>query len=222
MAKAWGEAAGEAVKNKLDYIKFNMGDNEMRLVGEILPRYVYWKKLKEYTIPVECLSFDRDKEEFTNIEKDWFNHYFPTKANGDKWYPGWSYVALAIDPKDGKIKLCGLKKKLFEQIQSHAEKHLGDPTDAVKGWKIVFEKKSNGPLPFNIEYTLDQMACEVQPLTEDQIQELKDTPSLDKLIPRMTSTEQKSFIETSWMNVEKEETNVDKDATDSFDDDIPF
>lgn len=221
MAKAWDDAAGEAIKNKLDYIKFDMGMNEMRLVGEILPRYAYWKKFKEYNIPVECLSFDRDQEKFLNVEKDWFREYFPTKPNGDKNYPSWSYVALAIDPKDGKIKLCGLKKKLFAQIQSHAQKHMGDPTHPVTGWKVVFEKKSNGPLPFNIEYNLDQMACEAQPLTDEQIEALAETPSIDELVPRITSDEQHAFIKASWLDAQPED-NVDKAAADGFDDDIPF
>jgi len=196
----------------------------MRLVGDILPRYAYWKKLKDFNIPFECLSFDRDEEKFTNLEKDWFNHYFPTKPNGDKFYPSWSYVIKVIDPKDGKIKLCGLKKKLFEQIQTMAKDHLGSPTNPVTGWEIVFKKKSTGPLPFNVEYTLDQLECKVMPLTEEQITMLEESPSIDELVPRLTADQQHAFIKTAWLGEAetKEETNVDKKATDDFDDDIPF
>jgi len=227
VGKAWDDSAGEAIKNKLEYIKFQMGTNKMRMVGEILPRYAYWKKLKDFNIPVECLSFDRDKETFTNLEKDHFREHFPLKPNGDKNYPSWSYVIKVLDPNDNnKVKLCGLKKKLFEQIQSHAKKHLGDPTNPETGWMVVFEKKSTGPLPFQVEYTLDQMACEVTPLTEEQVAAIADTPSIDTLIPRPTADDQLAFIKASWLDTDKEE-NVDTAAaaaagSDKDEDDILF
>lgn len=133
MAKSFDETEGQAKKTGLEYIKFEFGENKMRMVGQLLPRYAYWKQLKDNNIPVECLSFDRDKEKFTNIEKDWFKHYFPKKPDGKDMTCVWSYVIQVIDPKDGKLKLCGLKKKLFDQIKDASKKHLGDPTDPVTG-----------------------------------------------------------------------------------------
>ena len=224
MGKAWGESAGEAVKNKLDYIKFEFGTNKMRMVGDILPRYAYWKRLNDNNIPVECLAFDREQETFTNIEKDWFKHYFPKKENGDNMTCSWSYVIRVIDPKDGKIKLCGLKKKLFEQIQDMAKKHLGDPTDPDTGWEIVFEKKKTGPMPFNVEYTLDQMECKKQPLTDEQKAEVAEMPPIDEILPRPTADQQHEFIKKAWLEPEtKEEDNVDPAAAAGIDEeDVPF
>ena len=227
MGKAWEDSAGEAVKTKLDYIKFEMGSNRMRLVGDILPRYCYWKRLKDNNIPVECLSFDRNEERFLNTEMDWFKHYFPTnEQTGKPTSCSWSYVIRVFDPKDGKLKLCGLKKKLFEQIQKMAGKAgYGDPTNPDTGWEIVFDKNKTGPLAYNIEYTLDQLECKVQPLTDEQKDIVKEMPSIDEVIPRPTSEQQKAFIQTAWLATE-EESNTDKDAAgkvaDGFDDDIPF
>lgn len=180
MAKAFGDSAGGAIKSKLDYIKFNLGVNSFRIVGEILPRYAYWKDLNKNSIPVECLSFDRNQERFTNIEKDWFKHYFPKREDGKDMYPVWSYVGTVIDPSDGKLKMVGFKKKLFEQIQALAKKkQFGDPTDLVTGWDIVFEKKKTGPHAFNVEYILDQIECKVRPLTEAELELIAELPDID-------------------------------------------
>ena len=223
MGKNWNESAGEAVKTKLDYIKFEMGKNRMRMVGDILPRYCYWKRLKDNNIPVECLAFDRDEEKFLNSEKDWFKHHFPKKENGDNMNCSWSYVIRVFDPKDGKLKLCGLKKKLFEQIQTMDKEHLGDPTNPETGWEIVFTKKKTGPLAYNIEYTLDQLDCKVKPLTAEEKEIVKDMPSIDEVLPRQTADQQHAFIKTAWLEPETQaESNVDQNAANAFDDDTPF
>ena len=182
MALAFNDSAGGAKKNSLEYIKMEMGENKMRLIGGIVPRYVYWKQLGTNNIPVECLAFDRKEERFMNLEKDWFNHYFPKDDKGEDIRCVWSYVALAIDLKDGKLKLCGLKKKLFEQIKAHATKHLGDPTNPTTGWDIVFEKKKTGPHAFNIEYALDQMSCQTRELNEAEMELVENMPDIDTLI----------------------------------------
>ena len=226
MAKSFGTAHGSAKKNNLDYAKLEMGTNEFRLVGELLPRYAYWKELNSggnsFSIPVECLSFDRDKEEFTNVEKDWFKEYFPAEKCV------WSYLVQCID-KDNKLLMFGLKKKLFDQIMEAAET-LGDPTDPETGWPIKFTKKSNGPNAFNIEYSLLQLQLKSTPLTPEQKEAIKDMKPIDELVPRQSPEQQLAFIEQAWLT--KKETNVSNEAIDelatdkpldpSVDDDIPF
>ena len=160
MGKSFDDSEGGAKKSKLEYIKFEFGENKMRMVGDLLPRYAYWKKLGTNSIPVECLSFDREEERFLNAEKDWFKHYFPKADDGKEMRCQWSYAIRVIDPKDGKLKMCGLKKKLFEQVQDLAKKRLGDPTNVETGWDIVFEKKKTGSHAFNVEYILDQLASQ--------------------------------------------------------------
>jgi len=231
MGMNFGDSAGGAKKNNLDYVKFGEGTNRIRFVGEILPRYCYWKQLKTNNIPVECLSFSREKEMFTNTEKDWFKHYFPKREDGKDVYPVWSYAIQAIDLNDGKLKMCGLKKKLFEQILKLSQKPaFGDPTDVNTGWDIVFEKTKTGPHAFNVEYNLDQLECKVRALTDEEKETIKDIKPIDELIPRPSAEDQKAFIETAWFG--EEEANTDDDAAkaaagersdaDKFDDDIPF
>ena len=197
MAVGFGEAHGAAQKTGLEYVKLEFRVNEFRIVGPLRPRYAYWKDLKQNSIPVECLSFDPEKEKFTNIETDWFKHYFPNAKCV------WSYVATVLD-KEGKPKLCGLKKKLFEQIQSTSKK-LGDPTDPETGWPVVFEKKKTGNNRFNVEYILDPFACQAgqRPLNEEEKEIVASMKPIDEMIPRMSADEQKAFIESAWINTEE-------------------
>jgi hypothetical protein len=223
MAKAFGDSAGGAKKKVLDYMKFEMGPNKMRIVGPIIARYSYWKQLGTNNIPVECLSFDRDQEAFTNVEKDWFKHYFPKNEEGKETRCIWSYVGIVIDGKDGKLKLVGFKKKLFEQIQELAEKEdFGDPTNPESGWWIYFNKKKTGPHAFNVEYTVDQLESMKSKgaLTDEEKALVDEMPNIDELVPRPTAEQQKAFIENAWLS--KEEENVDEEVADEFEKDIPF
>jgi len=225
MALKFDDVGGEAKKQKIDYYKFENGENRFRMVGDILPRYVYWKKTPDGSknMSIECLGFDRDLEKFTNITKDWFAHYFPE----DKC--SWSYLVQVFDPKDEKLKVLGLKKKLFQQILEMANKHLGDPTNPEIGWEVVVERKKTGALAFNVEYNLDQMSCAKQPLTEEQIASFEEGKTIDELFPVQSPAEQKGFIEKVWFSKAevKEEEEVDAEATKEFDDsknddDIPY
>ena len=71
MAIKFNQVKGEAQKSKINQYTYVEGDNKFRLVGDILPRYVYWiKGENNKNIPMECLSFDRNTETFNNKEKD--------------------------------------------------------------------------------------------------------------------------------------------------------
>jgi hypothetical protein len=214
MALDFSDSAGAARKSDLEYIKLEFGTNKFRIVGQIRPRYAYWVDLNGNSIPVECLSFDPDVERFTNIEKDWYKEYFPNEKCV------WSYVTQVIDEKDGKLKLCGLKKKLWDQIRDTA-KSLGDPTDPENGWTIVVDKKKTGPAKFNVEYALLALECQKTkgPLTAEQKEVYESIKSIDELVPRPTANDQKTFIES---NLLKKEKNTDEEATREFEEDIPF
>ena len=70
MAIKFNQTKGEAQKNKIDSYQYVEGDNVVRMVGDMLPRYVYWLKGENgKNLPFECLSFDRNTEAFTNVEK---------------------------------------------------------------------------------------------------------------------------------------------------------
>ena len=223
MAISFSDTHGEAKKTNIDYYKFTEGKNKFRLIGEVLPRYVYWHKSPDdnKNLSIECLSFDRDQEKFTNAEKDWFAHYFPDKKCS------WSYLVQVIDLDEGedlgKIKVLGLKKKLFQQILEVAGEHYGDPTDTVKGWDCVVTRKKTGPLPYNVEYTLDQLASKPRALSPDEKEAMEDMRGIDELFPRPSPSDQKSFIEKVWFSEDTEEVPEEaKEAIDDIEDDTPF
>lgn len=182
MAKAFGDTKGTAQKRDAGYVMKD-GENTLRMVGGILPRYVYWLKgTNGKDIPLESLSFDREEERFTNVVNDRIQEYFPDKKCS------WAYSINCIDPTDGKVKVFNLKKKLYEQIMTAAE-DLGDPTDLITGWDIVFKKAKTGPLAFNVEYTLNVLRCKRRALTAEEIALVTAAPTIDTVYPRPTPAE---------------------------------
>ena len=160
MAIKFNQHKGSAQKNSISSFQYRDGDNQFRLVGDILARYVYWiKGENEKDIPLECLSFDRNLETFNNKEKDWVREYYPDLKCG------WSYATQCID--NGVVKVVNLKKKLWEQIITAAE-DLGDPTDPTTGWDVKFKRVKTGPLPYNVEYQLQVLKCKHRELDETE------------------------------------------------------
>ena len=189
MAIKFGNIEGKAKKSTVDAYTYIEGDNKIRMVGDVLPRYVYWLSTADgKRVPMECLGFDRDKEQFTNIEKDWVRHYFPDLKCS------WAYAVQCVD-KDNKVKVLNLKKKLFESVMVAAE-DLGDPTDIETGWALCFKKQKTGPLPFNVEYTLQVLKCKPEPLNAEQLEAIEELPNIDDVISRPTSELQREFIES--------------------------
>ena len=209
MAKSFGSTKGEAIKGG-EYYKWKDGDQSIRLVGDIVPRYVYWKQDKERrNISIECLSFNRDAEKFTNVEKDWFKELFASEDPKCSW----AYVARAINPDDkSKTILIPLKKKMYQQIQDVAQE-LGDPTDPETGWDIVIQRKKTGAQAFNVEYTVKQLKCKARPLTEDELALVEKMPPIDELVPRQTAEEQKELIERLFFS-DSEDTETDEENLD--------
>lgn len=207
---------GGAKKEKVDYFEFKFGENRFRMFGDILPRYLYWKKSPDDSnIGIECLSFNRQEERFTNVEKDWFHHYFPDEKCK------WSYVVNAIDLKENKECVVALKKKVFEQILEVAKKHFGDPTSIEDGWDVIIEKRRTGPHAFNVEYTLDQLSLKKRALNESEKTIVENAKSIDEKLPRQTPDEQRALIERIWFST-KEEDEEANEAVEEFGDDIPF
>ncbi len=220
MALSFKETAGAAKKGKINWFKFTDGDNEFRIVGDILPMYVYWKRSNDgQNLPIECLSFDRNQEKFTNETEDMFLKYFPKNDKGEDSRPSWAYTCRAIDEK-GKLCVVQLKKKLFtEQIQVAAEK-LGDPTDPDTGWAIRVRREKTGPLNYNVAYTLKQLDLEPRALTEEERELIVDMKTIDELIPRPTTASQEQFIKKFFLPKEEE---VGEDVSSEFnsDGDLP-
>ena len=212
MAKKFGDTNGKAVKNTIDAFEYKDGDNVVRMVGGVLPRYVYWVKgTNGKDIPIECLSFDREQEKFTNVEKDWVQTYYPDIKCS------WAYSINCVD-SEGKVKVLNLKKKLFEQILTAAE-DLGDPTDETTGWDVSFKRAKTGPLPFNVEYTLQVLRCKKRALTDVEKEGIAAAKTIDELYTRPTSDEVKALCERLTSGDEEEATeNAGGAAAEAIDD----
>ena len=197
MALAFNSTKGKAVKKSVESYTYKDGDNTLRLIGGVLPRYVYWVKgTNNKDIPLECLAFDREKEKFTNTEVDHVPSFFPDKKCS------WAYSINCIDPSDGKVKALNLKKKLFEQILTAAE-DLGDPTDLDSGWDVVFKRVKTGPLPFNVEYTLSVLKCKKRKLSADERAVAEKAEDIDSKFIRPTADEIKAALEKITTGVEE-------------------
>jgi hypothetical protein len=204
-------SAGSAKKNNLDQYVYKAGDNCVRLFGDLLPRYIYWVKGKnDKNIPMECLSFDRNAERFTNVEKDWVKENYPDLKCS------WAYSIQCIDPTDGKVKIFNLKKKLMDQIKVAGE-DLGDPTDMDAGWDIHFKRVKTGPNVYNVEYTLQTLKCQksIRPLTAEERASVEAATPIDELLTRPTSDQQKEYLER--MLTGASEANTDETINDEFD-----
>ena len=187
MAISFNQQKGSAQKTSISTLQYRDGDNSMRIVGDILARYVYWVKGEnDKNIPLECLSFDRNTETFNNKEKDWVREYYPDLRCG------WSYTTQCID--NGEVKVVNLKKKLWEQIITAAE-DLGDPTDTETGWEIKFKRVKTGPLPYNVEYQLQPLKCKPSALSEEDAALVAELKSMDDVMPRPTPDAQKELLD---------------------------
>lgn len=201
MAISFKNTKGKAQSNKVEAYEYKDGENSVRLIGGLLPRYIYWiKGTNNKDIPVECLAFSREKEKFDNLEVDHVPKFFPELKCT------WSYTVNCIDPKDGKVKALNLKKKLFEQIMTAAE-DLGDPTDYDAGWDVVFKRVKTGPLPFNVEYQLQVLRCKSRPLSDAERELVTTSKAIDEKYPRPTAEEVLALLI-------KVTTNSDDEAAD--------
>ena len=130
MAIELNKSKGKAQTGVAKY-EYKLGENKIRLVGGVLPKYVYWVKSQNgRDIPLECLSFDRDKERFTNKETDIVPEFFPDKKCQ------WNYSMVGIDRSTGEPCVIHLKKKLLQQIMD-AQEDLGPVTDPKLGLTTV-------------------------------------------------------------------------------------
>jgi len=207
MAISLNKTAGGAKKSSITSYSYREGSNEVRLVGDVLARYVYWIEGKNgKNIPFECLSFDRNEETFNNKEKDWVKEFYPDLKCG------WSYAMQCLD--QGQVKVINLKKKLFEAILTAAE-DLGDPTDPETGWDVRFEKKKTGPHVYNVEYQLQVLKCKQRALDDEEKAAIADLKSMDDVMPRPTPDAQKKLLDE--IRLEAGSAEVEEELASEFD-----
>lgn len=213
MPKNFTDAAGSGTKERTEQYSFSRnGEHRMRLVGGILPRYVYWVQNPQTgkKVPVECLDFDREAETFTNKEENWVKKLVPDVENA-----AWSYAMLCLDLNQGApvLKVVNFKRKLYEQIRE-AARELGDPTDPDEGWDVVFTRKRTGSSALNVEYTLNQIGSmkAKRPLTDDEKLLVENSPTIDEILPRATPEKQREYLERIMTVEGADEDSASKEA----------
>lgn len=147
----WSNAKTPPKGAQKDIIRFKPEDlqNRIRLVGPVMPRYVYWFNNNEgKRFPVECLSFNRETEEFVagkNIDP--VMEIAEELRLANKIKPDFAYVCNVIDRKDGKVKLYDVKLTVYKQLVDLArDKEYGSPSDPITGYDIIIRKEKTGPL----------------------------------------------------------------------------
>jgi hypothetical protein len=212
MAISFKTTNGSAIKNSHESYKIKDNENVLRMVGGLLPRYLYWLTTGNgKQIPAECLSFSREEEKFNNNQVDHVQDFFPEQKCS------WAYSVNCIDPTDGKVKVFNLKKKLFAQILSAAEDLGLDPTDPDEGFDIVFKKVKTGSAAFNVEYTLSVLKLKKRPLTEAERTVVAAALTIDEKFPLPTSDEILKLLEKVKKGLSEEddvptETGIDAEA----------
>lgn len=194
----WGEVKEpqKAERKEIERLKFsNDKVTRIRLVGGVLPRYVYWVTTSEgKRVPIECLQFVREKEMFDNSLPD------PVQEIPDEIYGAspnekaqFAYVCNVIDRSDDdKVKLFDLKKTIYSQIFDLAQNNdYGNPADPDKGYILSIKREKTGPLPQNVKYTVTPGRSDDK-LTEEDTK--KDLYDLEVIFKRPTYDEQKEWL----------------------------
>jgi len=198
MALSFKNLNGSAKKGG-SYMKLEEGENSFRRVGNILPRYLYWvTNAENKQLPFECLGFDRQKEKFTNIEKDWVQATVKDPKTGEPVKCGWAYVVQVINRKTGKLEILNLKKKMFESLISYCQEIESDPTDQETGFDIILERKKTGAFAYNVEYILKiptMMKHGSSALSPEDLELIKDMKPIEEVVPRPTPEEQKAALD---------------------------
>jgi hypothetical protein len=189
--KAKGNAgSGSGQRREIERLTLPIGDTKIRLIGEVLPRYVYWVVTSEgKKMPVECLQFDRQTEGFNNNAKD------PMKEIDEDIYsdkPQFAYVCNVIDRKDNKIKIFDLRSTIYKQIVDYATNpDYGNPADDDTGYDITIKKEKTGPLPQNVKYSVIPARSNSSLSEAEKSAELFE---LDKIYKRQSYEEQKEWL----------------------------
>ena len=163
---------------------------KIRLVGNVLPRYVYWIVTNEgKKRPIECISFDRESESFNGSRQD------PMQEIDSSIYsekPVFAYVCNAIDRSDGQVKLVDLKKTIYNSIIDLAKNpEYGNPAHPDSGYDVTIKKEKTGPLAQNVKYHVTP-GRNSSPLTEEE--KAMELFELDTIFKTQTYEEQKKWL----------------------------
>lgn len=203
-AMNWGDTKGEATSNRVTYMKVSKGRNQIRIVGNILRRYIYWVQNSEGAkLPFENLDFNRDTEMFTNgglnpikeagLQSTTFKGDLEFDKETGQPKPIGSkkaYLVPVVNRATNAIEYMELKKGIFDGVNEVMAK-LNDPRNKKKyadesyavrnpmAIDIVFTKTGEG---LNTEYKVDLIDTMDFVLDEDMFEVLKGAHEQDKAL----------------------------------------
>jgi hypothetical protein len=198
MALDFNSSNGGAKKSDVQYMKLEDGENVFRILpSSLLPGYTYWVNGGGgKQVPFECLQFNPETERFDNTiscpirEANLRN---PTDAK-KPLASSWSYKCLVINKKSGKIEVLQLKKGIMEGIKDAASQMGINPTDVDTGTWITVVRKKTGPLAYNVDYTVQQLKCRSEPLSDELKELASKAKSIETMFPRETYEAQKARL----------------------------
>jgi hypothetical protein len=209
MALAFNKSKGGFVKDRADSYQYKDGENRIRLVGDVLARYVYWiKGENNKSLPFENLEFNRQTEKFDKAEVNHVPEFYPDLKSS------WGYAMQCIALDSCELRILNLKKKLMDQILSLAGDLALDPTDPENGFDVVFEKKKTGPLPINVEYSVKALKSKPRALSEKELELIKDLKSMDEILPRPTAEAQLALLQK--LQTGSTDEGIDEDVDEEF------
>lgn len=211
---SFGNLQGEAKKSaKVKYMKLQDGTNRFRIVGDILPGYFYWVKgATGDDRSFECLQFDRNTEKFNSSLPDPVKELNLTDGQGKELRCGWGYRCQVLNDATGEVEVLTLKKGMLQDIIKFAKKQNIDPTDYEKGCWISVDRNKTGPKVFNVSYDVDPFSFQPQPLTEDEMEKIKDLKPMSELFPRETAEEQRARLKVH-LEGEQESSEAEEEST---------
>ena len=208
------QSKGEAVKNKVAYAKFGMGVTQIRLVGDLLPGYVYWlENTAKNKFKAPNLAFDPKTEawikgavdpvcEFGFTEKNEKGETVPLKSKRD-------YQIQIINRASGKLEVMSLSKTMFDAIVAYCrDTGVEDPTTI----ELFIEKTGDANKWNSIRYKLNEVrtmkfnadTASVAELHEKDATILAEMKPIAEMFPRPTADELREQI-TNFLNNTKED-----------------
>jgi|TARA_R110000744_G_scaffold153988_1_gene268565 hypothetical protein len=220
MAISFNKLNGGAVKSEVKYMKLVTGENTFRILPDsILPAYTYWVKgANGKDLPFEALQFNRSTEKFENSNPCAVRDKGVLDIKGEDIRCQWSYKCQVINKATGAVEVLQLKKGILNDIISVAQQLQFDPTDLDTGTWVTVTRKSTGPLPFNVEYTLQQLKCKSEPMAAEDLAKIEGIKTIEELFPKETYESQSERLEKH-ISGEKEESaaGADQEAIDELD-----
>jgi hypothetical protein len=204
---SFGKLKTQGNRPNIARFKFAEGLNDFRIVGPVLPRYVYWIKNPETgnDTPFECLSFNRDTEEFTS-DPD------PVAQVFSDLKPKWSYVVKVFNYKTGNVEVMDLKKGMLGDMVEHfIDLELPEgtgPEDFEVGIDWIVERKFVGPKTFNVDYKVKSLKSKSKPASTELREKVAAAKTIEEDFVKETAESQTARL-AKLMGEEVDNVNTD-------------